>query len=56
MVPLNDEDEYRRQQDDWFLRGNIKRYKGYYTENDFDDFQLFRDRITGHIFIRESES
>ena len=56
MIPLLDEDEFIRQQDDWFLPVNVKRYEGYYTEDDFDDFQIFRDRITGHIFIRGSES
>lgn len=56
MVPLLNDEEYLKQQKDWFLPGNIKRYEGYYTEDDFDDFQVFRDRITGRIYIRGSES
>jgi len=56
MIPLVDEAELMRHQNDWFLPGSIKRYEGYYTEDDFDDFQIFKDRITGHIFIRGSQS
>ncbi len=55
MVPINDNTVLEEQQSNWFLPKDIVNYEGYYTEDDFDDFQLFRDLKTGHIFIRGSQ-
>ena len=55
MVRIEDHSILAELQSNWFLPKEINNYEGYYTEDDFDDFQLFRDIKTGHIFIRGSQ-
>jgi len=56
MVPIIDPSSVESEEIDWFLPYQISRYDGFYTEDDFDDFQVFRDKKTGKLFIRGSQS
>lgn len=55
MVKIQDHHEIELHQSNWFLPKEGKNYEGFYTEDDFDDFQIFKDLKTGHIFIRGSQ-
>lgn len=55
MVEIKDNHEMSQHQENWFLPKKISQYEGFYTEDDFDDFQIFRDTQNGNIFIRGSQ-
>jgi len=55
MVKYDNEQAVVSQQEDWFLPNNADNYEGFYAEDDFDDFEIFRDLKSGHIFIRGSQ-
>ena len=55
MLKIQDHHEIELHKANWFLPGATENYEGFYTEDDFDDFQIFRDLKTGHIFIRGSQ-
>ena len=42
-------------QKEWFLPKEAKNYIGFHAEDDFDDFEIFKDLKSGHIFIRGSQ-
>lgn len=56
MVPIIDPSSIEKEDIDWFIPFQLTRYEGFYTEDDFDDFQVFRDKKTGKLFIRGSQS
>lgn len=55
MVKIQNHQEIELHQNSWFLPKEAKNYDGFYTEDDFDDFQIFKDSKTGRIFIRGSQ-
>jgi hypothetical protein len=55
MVKYHDKHGIISQEPDWFLPKDVENYEGYYAEDDFDDFEIFRDLKSGHIFIRGSQ-
>jgi len=55
MVEYNNKRAIVSQQEGWFLPNNADNYEGFYAEDDFDDFEIFRDLKSGHIFIRGSQ-
>jgi hypothetical protein len=55
MVTIKDESAVISESNDWFLPKPFSNYEGFYTEDDFDDFQIFRDLESGAIFIRGSQ-
>jgi hypothetical protein len=55
MVKYHDKHGVISQEPDWYLPKDVEHYEGYYAEDDFDDFKIFRDLESGHIFIRGSQ-
>lgn len=55
MIPLASDKIEIAENIEWFLPKTAGHYEGYYTEDDFDDFQVFKDRESGHLFIRGSQ-
>ncbi|MFT5823958.1 MAG: hypothetical protein ACI8ZM_005224 [Crocinitomix sp.] len=55
MVKYHDKHGIISQEPDWYLPKDVENYEGYYAEDDFDDFEIFRDLKSGHIFIRGSQ-
>lgn len=56
MVKMQSEQQLIAHQSAWFLPKSIDNYEGFYTEDDFDDFEIFRDLKTHTIFIRGSQN
>ncbi|NOQ70440.1 MAG: hypothetical protein GQ574_00470 [Crocinitomix sp.] len=55
MIKYHDKHGIISQEPDWYLPKDVENYEGYYAEDDFDDFEIFRDLKSGHIFIRGSQ-
>lgn len=56
MVKMQSEQRLVAHQSAWFLPKSSDNYEGFYTEDDFDDFEIFRDLKTHTIFIRGSQN
>ena len=52
MVKFTDVQAIIKQQSDWFLPNDPTGYVGFHAE---DDFEVFKDLKSGHIFIRSSQ-
>ena len=55
MIKYHDKPGIISQEPYWYLPKDVENYEGYYAEDDFDDFEIFRDLQSGHIFIRGSQ-
>ena len=55
MVKYHDKHGIISQEPQWFLPKDVEAYEGFYAEDDFEDFEIFRDLESGHIFIRGSQ-
>lgn len=55
MVKYENSQAIIAQQKEWFLPNDASNYEGYYAEDDFDDFEIFKDLKSGHLFIRGSQ-
>ena len=55
MLKISDNQSNIEEPSEWFLPKEMINYEGLYTEDDFDDFEIFRALKTGDIFIRGSQ-
>ena len=55
MIKYHDKHAIISEEPDWFLPKYVENYEGYFAEDDFDDFEIFRDLKSGHIYICGSQ-